>query len=133
MKKFFFVMLFIGAVNICAVTPSPRISGPAITFESELIDMGNIRQGSNAVCEFKFTNTGTAPLIILSVKGQCGCTTFPESWPKEPIAPGAKASFKVKYDTSVRVGQFDKKILVQTNASEALLEVKIKGVVLPAG
>jgi hypothetical protein len=95
--------------------------------------MGNIRQGSNAVSEFVFTNTGKAALIIISVKGQCGCTTFPESWPKEPIAPGAKASFKVKYDTSVRVGQFEKKIMIQTNASDTPVEVKIKGNVLPAG
>jgi len=104
--------------------------GPAITFEKEVIDFGNVNQGTEQIRTFKFTNTGTAPLIITSIKGQCGCTSIPDSWPKEPIPPGGTGTFQVKYDTSVRVGMFDKKIIITSNAVTPVVEVKIKGNVL---
>jgi len=104
--------------------------GPAITFETEVIDFGNVNQGTEQIRTFKFTNTGTAPLIITSIKGQCGCTSIPDSWPKEPIPPGGTGTFQVKYDTSVRVGMFDKKIIITSNAVTPVVEVKIKGNVL---
>nr|MDP6908462.1 DUF1573 domain-containing protein [Flavobacteriales bacterium] len=74
--------------------------------------------------EFVFTNSGTEPLIISKAKGSCGCTV-PE-WPKEPIAPGAKASIKVKYDTK-RVGPISKSVTITSNSvdsSTALLKIK---------
>jgi hypothetical protein len=115
------------------VTADPN--APVITFQTEVIDFGNVAQGSEAIRTFTFTNTGKSPLIISSIKGACGCTTFPESWPKDPIPPGGTATFKVKYDTSIRVGMFDKKIMVASNASNSVggvVEVKIKGNVIPA-
>jgi Protein of unknown function (DUF1573) len=107
--------------------------GPKITFETEVIDFGNVAQGSEQIRTFKFTNTGNAPLIISSIKGQCGCTSIPDSWPKDPIPPGGTGTFQVKYDTTVRVGMFDKKIIITSNAVNGVAEVKIKGNVLPAG
>ncbi|GAB4133495.1 MAG: hypothetical protein Fur0041_05740 [Bacteroidia bacterium] len=104
-----------------------------ITFESEVIDFGTIKQGSEAIREFHFTNTGKAPLIISGIKGQCGCTSIPDSWPKTPIPPGGKGSFQVKYDTSIRVGLFEKKITVSSNATVPSIDVRIKGNVVPAG
>jgi hypothetical protein len=132
MKKALLLLFVAAGMAISAGTTKQDSGTPAITFEKSVIDMGNIRKDSEAICEFKFTNTGNAPLVVQSVKGQCGCTTIlSESWSKEPIAPGGTASFKVKYDTSTRVGMFDKKIMVQTNAAATPFEVKIKGNVLP--
>lgn len=107
--------------------------GAKITFEADVIDFGNVAQGSEQIRTFKFTNTGTAPLVIQSIKGQCGCTSIPDSWPKDPIPPGGTGTFQVKYDTTVRVGMFDKKIIITSNAVNGVTEVKIKGNVLPAG
>jgi hypothetical protein len=92
-----------------------------------------VQQGSEQIRTFTFTNTGSSPLVITSIKGQCGCTTFPESWPTAPIPPGGTASFKVQYDTKIRVGMFDKKITVNSNASNGTVEVKIKGNVVASG
>ena len=107
-------------------------NAPINTFETEVIDFGNVIEGSEQVRTFTFTNTGKSPLIITSIKGACGCTTFPESWPKDPIPPGGTATFKVKYDTSIRVGMFDKQIMVYSNAGNGTVTVKIKGKVVPA-
>ena len=117
-----------GSANARSISSAAEsIEGAVITFESTVIDFGNVVEGSEQVRTFKFTNTGTSPLIISSIKGQCGCTTISDSWPKDAIAPGASGEFQVKYDTKSRVGQFDKKIIVTSNATTPVLEVRIKG------
>ncbi|MSP68921.1 MAG: DUF1573 domain-containing protein [Bacteroidetes bacterium] len=133
MKFIASILIVLYSVTFLSAQINSDINAPEITFQSEVIDFGNITQGSEAIRTFSFKNTGKTPLTIASIKGACGCTTFPESWPKNPIAPGSSANFKVKYDTSIRIGMFDKKITVTSNASNSIVEVKIKGSVIPAG
>jgi len=105
-------------------------NGPKIDFTKETHDYGTIKYGADGSCSFEFKNTGNAPLIISNAKGSCGCTV-PE-WPKEPIAPGAKASIKVKYDTK-RPGAINKSVTITSNAvNEPTKVIRIKGNVLPA-
>jgi hypothetical protein len=105
-------------------------SGPKIDFTKETHDYGTIKYGADGSCSFEFKNTGNAPLIISNAKGSCGCTV-PE-WPKEPIAPGAKATIKVKYDTK-RPGAINKSVTITSNAvNEPTKVIRIKGNVLPA-
>ncbi len=104
-------------------------AGAKIEFTKETHDYGTIKNGADGTCSFEFKNTGTEPLIISMAKGSCGCTV-PE-WPKEPIAPGAKASIKVKYDTS-RAGAINKNVTITSNAvNEPTKIIYIKGTVLP--
>ncbi|MBI3511005.1 MAG: DUF1573 domain-containing protein [Bacteroidetes bacterium] len=139
MKKILLAIAVVFAgIKISAQTSgSADPNAPVISFETEVIDFGTVQQGSEQVRTFKITNTGKTPLVISGIKGQCGCTTFPDNYPKDPIPPGGSATFKVKYDTSVRVGMFDKKVMVYSNASNNLaggyVEVKIKGNVVSAG
>lgn len=106
---------------------TPATSKAEIEFEEETHDFGNLKQydDQGATTEFKFTNTGTEPLIISNAKGSCGCTV-PE-WPREPIGPGKTASIRVKYD-SKRVGPINKSVTITSNASNAPTKViRIKG------
>lgn len=115
----FALMIFTGSAALA------QIGGPEISFEKKVHDFGDIEYAGNGACEFVFTNTGTEPLIISNAKGSCGCTV-PE-WPKQPIAPGASAAIKVKYDTK-RPGPFTKSVTLTSNASNAASEMlKIKG------
>jgi hypothetical protein len=135
MKKAIALLLFVAAfVSVRAQTPQTTApaDGAVISFEVEVIDFGNVVEGTDQIRTFNFTNTGTAPLIISSIKGQCGCTTIPDSWPKDPIPPGGTGTFQVRYDTKSRVGQFDKKIIVTSNATVPVVEVRIKGNVTAA-
>ena len=100
----------------------------SIVFEKTTHDYGTIAQGADGNSEFKFTNTGKAPLILSNVKASCGCTV-PE-WPKEPIAPGKTSSIKVKYNTAT-VGAFNKSITVNSNALNNTVMLQIKGNVTP--
>lgn len=102
-------------------------AGAQITFEEEIHDFGEINQGDVPAgqTEFVFTNNGTEPLIISKAKGSCGCTV--PVWPKEPIAPGAQGSIKVKYDVK-RVGPFTKFVTITSNAVDSpSKQITIKG------
>lgn len=111
-------------------TPNIDPNAPELKFDSETIEYGTIDYDANTTRDFKFKNTGKSPLIISNVQVQCGCTNV-DGWPKEPIAPGKTASFKVKYD-SKRVGKFDKKITVTSNAKNPTVQLTIKGEIKPA-
>jgi hypothetical protein len=111
-------------------TPNIDPNAPDLKFDSEVVDYGVLEYDGNTLREFKFKNTGKSPLILTNVQVQCGCTNV-DGWPKEPIAPGKSASFKVKYD-SKRVGKFDKKITVTSNAKNSSIVLTIKGEVKPA-
>lgn len=110
-----------------AQEPAPAMpaSKAEVQFEKDVHDFGNVKQGGDASTEFKFTNTGTEPLIISNAKGSCGCTV-PE-WPREPIAPGQNGVIKVKYD-SKRVGPINKSVTITSNANNAPQKIiRIKG------
>lgn len=105
------------------------VSAQDIKFESLEVNYGTIEKGADGVRVFKFTNTGTAPLIISNAQGSCGCTV--PTYPKEPIMPGEKGEIKVKYDTQ-RVGQFTKYVTLTTNATSGTSnQLKIFGDVKP--
>jgi hypothetical protein len=111
-------------------TPNIDPNAAELKFDSEVVDYGMLEYDGNTLREFKFKNTGKSPLILNNVQVQCGCTNV-DGWPKEPIAPGKSATFKVKYD-SKRVGKFDKKITVTSNAKNPTVVLTIKGEVKPA-
>ncbi len=107
---------------------APKVEGAGIVVENEVIDYGTIAKNSDGKREFVFTNNGNKPLIITNAQGSCGCTV--PTWPKEPIAPGAKGSIGVKYATD-RVGPFTKTVTLTTNATGQPTKVlTIKGNVL---
>jgi hypothetical protein len=87
-------------------------------------DYGNIKQGDNGECEFKFTNSGKEPLVITNCAGSCGCTV--PQCPKEPILPGKSGVIKVKYDTN-RVGGIYKTVTVTSNSKGGNVVLTIKG------
>lgn len=108
---------------------TPAVDGPGMVFENETIDYGTIPHNADGKREFVFTNNGNKPLIITNAQGSCGCTV--PSFPKEPIAPGAKGVIGVKYATD-RVGAFTKTVTLTSNAAQGESKMlTIKGNVLP--
>lgn len=103
--------------------------GAKIEFEKETVDYGTIENSADGNREFKFTNTGNAPLVISNAKGSCGCTV--PTWPKEAIAPGESSVIKVHYATE-RTGAFSKSVTLISNAvNEPSKVIHIKGTVKP--
>lgn len=103
-------------------------NGPEIKFEKVVHDYGDVPFNGNGACEFRFTNTGDAPLVIQKPKSSCGCTV--PSWPDKPILPGESDVIKVTYRTS-RCGSFNKTVTVTSNAvKNSTVVLHIKGRVL---
>lgn len=124
MKKL--IVLFVAA--LFAVSVQAQDKKAEITFDSDVVDYGDVQYGSDGVRKFTFTNTGNDVLIVARVYSTCGCT-IPKK-PENPIQPGEKGEIEVKYDTK-KPGPIRKTITVYSNASEVPQSLKIKGKVLP--
>lgn len=125
MKRLIFIPMILLAALIAAA------KGPDITFVKTVHDFGNIRaKGGRVSCEYEFTNTGDAPLILFNVtNGGCGCTT--PSYPKSPIAPGKKGIIKITFDPSGRKGELNRTVMVKSNVKGKKTKLSFKGVILP--
>ena len=131
MKKVLFIALtFVMSLQLNAqdkteVNTNPN--APVISFDSNVVDYGDIAKGSDGVKYFDFTNGGKEPLIISNVRSSCGCTV-PE-YPKTPIGPGQNSQIKIKYNTN-RVGPFRKTVTIFSNVEGGSVIVTVKGRVL---
>ncbi len=131
MKKILFIALaFVMSLQLNAqdkteVNSNPN--APVISFESNVVDYGDIAKGSDGIKYFDFTNGGKEPLIISNVRSSCGCTV-PE-YPKTPIGPGQDSQIKIKYNTN-KVGPFRKTVTIYSNVEGGSVIVTVKGRVL---
>lgn len=130
MKRIGFLILsavlslsFLAAQNASDKTPKAEFKTNVHDFKKIAEEVGQV------TCTFELTNTGTAPLIINSVRASCGCTT--PSHTTQPVLPGQKGEIKVAYSTTNRVGAFSKNVTVFTNVPDTTYRLTIKGEVLP--
>lgn len=84
-----------------------------IKFEVGSHDFGNIKQETIHKFSFKFTNTGTEPLVIINAKGSCGCTI--PSFPKKKILPGESGEIKIEYNSEQQEGGQNKTVTITAN------------------
>jgi hypothetical protein len=106
-------------------------NGPKIEFTApdNTIDYGKISKSDNGVRSFEFTNTGDAPLLIMSAESTVSSIVVTK--PATAVMPGKKGKIDVKYNMTP--GPIRKTITVETNAvnyPEGRVALKIKGEVL---
>lgn len=107
----------------------PRL--PTLRFNTDLHNFGRIPQGRPVMARFKFFNTGTAPLIILSVEPSCGCTTV--FFTQEAVLPGRSGMIEVRFDAA-KPHAFEKQVVVRSNSVTPVKVLFIRGVVVePTG
>lgn len=110
------------------IVKDPGEAATTIAFDKLEFDYGSIPYNGNGECVFTFTNIGNVPIILSNVRTSCGCTA--PDWSREPIAPGQKGEVKVAYRTTI-VGNFNKTVMVYSNAQPSPVILSIKGNVLP--
>ncbi len=99
-----------------------------IKFEEETHDFGDLMQGGDASYVFKFTNNGSADLLISGAKGSCGCTV--PKWSTDAVPPGGEGEIRVQYDSN-RIGGINKSVTINSNAvNEPVKTIFIKGNIL---
>jgi len=104
-----------------------KTATPEFAWDITAYDFGKIQLNKPVTHEFKFTNTGDAPLVISSVQASCGCTVAEYS--KDAIAPGAQGFVKTTYNAA-KVGVFTKSVTVNANAENNVVQLFIKGEVV---
>lgn len=106
---------------------------PVMTFDKVMHDFGDLKQGDVAETVFNFKNTGEKPLVIVGIKGSCGCTV-PNDWPREAIAPGASGKFSVKFNSRGKKNVVNQTVTITANTEKGKETVKIKATVeVPVG
>ena len=132
MKQVLFVVALMlvataGFSQATASAATPKADVAIASFDAQNFDFGKIKQGTPATHEFKFTNTGSVPLIITNVQASCGCTT--PDWSRDPILPGGRGFIKATYSAAT-VGNFNKTVSVTANVEGGTVQLMIKGEVL---
>jgi hypothetical protein len=91
-------------------------------------DFGDIYQGSENPHVFRFTNTGTEPLVIENAKGSCGCTV--PFYAKDPILPGEESEIHVVYKPGKQQGPQTKSVTLMANTATGTTILRLKANVL---
>ena len=91
-------------------------------------DLGKIIQDKPVTHLFTFTNSGSSPLVISSVKASCGCTVT--SYSQEPVAPGQQGMVAATYNAK-KLGSFTKSVVVNANTGSPVT-LYLKGEVVAA-
>lgn len=136
MKRTFVTLLM--AIGFVAFTQAQETTtvttdggnGAKIKFEKVEHNFGTISEGTQATVTFTFTNEGTEPLVLNSVRASCGCTT--PKWTREPVAPGATGEITAIYNSKGRPGNFTKTITVKYNGEAGTEYLTIRGTVQSA-
>ena len=129
MKKVIYLLgIMLLMAGVAKAQDTKNQLGPKIQFEKLEHNYGDVPYNGNGECEFRFTNTGTEPLLVQKPMSSCGCTI--PSWPNEPILPGESDVIKVTYRTN-RPGNINKTVTVTSNAIDnPTVVLRIKGRVL---
>jgi hypothetical protein len=93
-----------------AADPAPA---PRATFDREEHDFGIVRQNDERRAEFRLTNAGDAPLLLLDVRADCGCAAA--SADGREVAPGATTSIHATMRSLTMSGALRKRVIVKTN------------------
>lgn len=137
MKKILFAALLLGAgcfATYADLKPAVRVATVAdddiraeIKFDTLHADLGTFSsKAPEQKCQFKFTNTGGAPLVIQQVLGSCGCTV--PTYPKAPIKPGQSGVIEITYNgTNKFPGKFRKTVTVRSNARTEIVRLVVSG------
>lgn len=120
------------AVNLNEDGEAAAPVGPttSISFDETSFDFGDAKEGEKVKHAYKFTNTGSEPLVISNAKGSCGCTV-PE-WPKNPIPPGETGEIMVEFNSKGKPGKQTKRVTITANTDPAQTFLQISGNVIKA-
>ncbi len=97
-----------------------------LRLDSAYIDMGIIPRDSIGEAYMGFTNTGDAPLQILRIFSECGCTV--PSYSSDEVLPGEQGEIKIRFNGKNRQpGSFRKALRIRSNADNPRELLIVKG------
>lgn len=128
MKKYLaFLTLAVAFLSFNFATIDKNNVGAVMSWSLTEYDFGRIELNSPVTADFKFQNTGSEPLVIVSATGSCGCTVA--EYTRGEILPGAFGEVTATYNAA-KVGAFNKTVTVNANTANGPITLKIKGEVV---
>lgn len=106
---------------------SKKVLAPAITFDKKMHDFGRLSQGESIAYSFKFTNTGTADLLVSDCEATCGCTVA--DFPKKTLKPGEVGYITVTFNSAGKFGQEEQFVEVMANTQPSKNQLVIRAMV----
>lgn len=100
-----------------------------LVFDSREFDFGEITQGDVIEHVFRFQNTATVPVRIITAKASCGCTLADK--PEGEILPNEFGEIKVKFNSSGKKYKMKKRVRLTTNLNSKSEILYLKGYVVP--
>ena len=121
MKRF--LSTFIALLTLCCMSAFAQAE---IKFDKSSHNFGTFTESETQKTVFKFTNTGTEPLVIHQAITSCGCTVA--KYTMTPVAPGKTGEVEVIYNGKGKLfGHFRKSITVRSNAKTPITRISIEG------
>ena len=115
------------SVVCCLLSVVAMQAQPRFVPDTDIKKVGEVEFQVPKKFSLGFTNKGSEPLVIASVKASCGCLDV--EYPREAIAAGARSEISLTYDAKL-LGSFYKEVEVMTNASDKPAYIAIQGTVV---
>ncbi len=126
MNIFLTILISILSVNCCFA----QNYSSYIKFDTKQKDIGTVYEENGTIkIDFKFTNTGTQPLIINKVKTPT--IKLKADWTQHPILPQKTGVITLYYNPAKEKGNFKKAITIFSNAKNNITIINIVGHIIP--
>ncbi len=106
--------IIIPPLMLCLSLPAvAQAEGANLRFEHTVIALAGDGTEDSLAATFRFVNSGSAPVRILAVRPDCGCTTTELT--KDVYAPGEKGELRALLRTAGLNGRTSKDIVVESD------------------
>lgn len=125
--RLFIILLFLFQLSFLLTAQSLKEEGelnPVISFNEDLVDLGEAMEGEVLEYTFEFVNKGKDALVISNIVTSCGCTIV--DWSRRPVYPSKKGKIAVKFDTKNNIGLQTKSIIILSNSDKEKDEIKLR-------
>ncbi|MDE6683541.1 MAG: DUF1573 domain-containing protein, partial [Muribaculaceae bacterium] len=130
-----YIIVFIALSSASASLAGPTVGDDDtnvavghLSLDSCHFDFGVINADTIVEGSMRFRNTGTAPLQILAIFSECGCTT--SSYTTDAVEPGESGEIKISFDSkNRRPGPFRKTLRIRSNADNPRVMLTVKGTI----
>lgn len=98
-----------------AAAEDTRAEGPCLVVVDKELDLGKFSPTTERYGQIRVRNAGDSPVVIKSVRGNCGCTVV--KFEHDSIMPDSVAAINIRFNGRNRVeGPFRKMIKIRSNS-----------------
>lgn len=123
------LLLFLFIVSCQKKAEAPK--KPIITFAETSYSFLEMIPGEKRKHVFEYTNTGNAPLMILNIEVECGCTV--PTWNRDLLPPGGKGEITVYFDSDLMVHGIRKNMVTVYSTADEIVTLELETEILYTG